>query len=67
LKPNFHVQQEIARLKAEYEAGIDEGYSASLNELPEFFLLPYTQLYARQRGYIFGRELKMQELMEESI
>jgi hypothetical protein len=66
LKPNAHVQQEIARLKAEYESGIDEGYSANPNELPDFFLQPYTQLHARQRGYIFGRELKVQEIMEES-
>lgn len=49
------IREKLAR---EYEAGVDEGYSASVTVLPDFFYKPYVNLGPRQRGYIFGRGLK---------
>lgn len=62
---NAHVNGELERLEAEWDAGVDEGYSANPNQLPEFFHKPYINLTRRQRGYIFGRELRLQELQEK--
>ncbi len=59
---NAAVQNERARLANEWLEGADEGYHANVNALPEFW---FTQTPARmtawQRGYFFGRELKMSE------
>ncbi|MCC6454175.1 MAG: hypothetical protein IT328_04480 [Caldilineaceae bacterium] len=64
---NAHVATELAHLAAEWEAGMVEGYDANANRMPAFcFDRPYANLTARQRGYVFGRELRIQEGTEES-
>lgn len=65
MKPNHHVQSELDRQAREWEEGEAEGYAADPNILPAFFSKPYSQLYGRQRAYIFGRELRLQELAKE--
>jgi hypothetical protein len=65
MRVNAHVLTELKRLAAEREAGELEGYSADVNQLPEFFAQPYIRLTARQRGFIFGRELRLQEMKGE--
>jgi hypothetical protein len=48
-----------------YIAGIDEGYEADPNQLPAWYwTLPPVNQSPSQRGYVFGRELKVQELLE---
>ena len=59
---NAHVRAERARLQAEWDAGEAEGFSANVNVLPEFYFRSYSSLHARQRAYIFGRELQLQEI-----
>lgn len=65
MKPNAHIQSELARQAKEWEEGEAEGYSADPNTLPAFFSKPYVHLFTRQRAYIFGRELRLQELAKE--
>ena len=65
MRVNAHVLTELKRLTAEREAGELEGYNADVNKLPEFFYQPYVRLTARQRGYIFGRELRLLEMKGE--
>ena len=65
MKENLAIQTERKRLADEYWAGMDEGYDANPNTLPEFFWKPYVNFTARQRGYAFGRELRIQEIYED--
>jgi hypothetical protein len=54
---------ERAWLQNEADEGMVEGYESNLNELPAFY---YEQtlykLTARQRGFFFGRELRIHDL-----
>jgi hypothetical protein len=61
-KPNANVQQVLDDLAAKRDAGELDGYSADANILPEFFNKPYLNLTAYQRGYVYGRELRIREL-----
>lgn len=59
---NTHVRAETERLQAEFNAGMDEGYDKALLPLPGwYFEKTLTMLTARERGYFFGRELRLQE------
>lgn len=61
-RPNDNVTKELQHLEEEWQAGIDEGYSQNPNTLPEwFFRKPVSMLTARERGYVFGRELKIHD------
>lgn len=59
--PSENVQKELKHLEEEWQAGIDEGYSQNPNVLPEWFSKPYIRLTAKERGYIFGRELRIHD------
>lgn len=58
---NAHVNGELKRLAAERAAGELEGYEADPNVLPAFFGKQVINLTARERGYWFGRELRIME------
>jgi hypothetical protein len=63
---NAAVQAERERLEQEWWDGALEGYEANPNELPSFwFTLPPGRMTARQRGYVFGHGLRMNERDEE--
>ena len=63
---NASVRAERERLAQQFDDGVDEGYEANPNELPEWwFKLPPGRMTARQRGFFFGRELKRQEAEDE--
>ena len=65
MKVNAHVQGETDRLDTEYNAGVEAGYEANPNQLPEFYYSkPIYLLTARERGYFFGREIKLQEMKD---
>jgi hypothetical protein len=54
---------ERAWLQNEADEGMVEGYESDLNVLPEwYFVQPLYKLTARQRGYWFGRELRVKDL-----
>lgn len=59
--PSENVANELKHLEEEWQAGIDEGYSQNPNLLPDFYSKPYMQLTARQRGIVFGRELRIHD------
>jgi len=60
---NTNIQRELDRLKAEYAAGLEEGYDADPNRLPAFWhSKTLMQLTARERGFFVGRELRIEEL-----
>jgi hypothetical protein len=49
-------------IENEFDEGILEGYESNLNAPPLWFHnLPVSMLTARQRGYWFGRETRIQE------
>lgn len=56
-----HVRLERARLMQDWWTGLDEGYHADANLLPAFWSKPLNRLTARERGYFFGRELRIHE------
>lgn len=58
---NAHVQIELERLAGERLTGEREGYEADPNILPAFFNKQVVNLTARERGYWFGRELRLME------
>lgn len=63
-RENATVTVERARQREERDEGLVEGYEANPNILPVFFFMPYSNLTARQRAYIFGREIKLMEIAE---
>jgi hypothetical protein len=63
---NANVQGILADLAAKRNAGELDGYSADPNILPEFFSKSYINLTAYQRGYVYGRELRIRELEDRS-
>jgi hypothetical protein len=51
--------------RAAYDEGLVEGYEANPNVLPAFwFRKPLINLTNRERAYMVGREIKLQELAE---
>jgi hypothetical protein len=63
---NAHVQTARAQTLSEYEQGFWEGYEVNLNLLPAwYFEKPLYRLTARQRGYWFGREIRLSEIKED--
>jgi hypothetical protein len=65
-RPNANVQGILSDLAAKREAGELEGYSQDANILPAFFHKPYINLSPFERGYIYGRELRIRELEDRS-
>lgn len=59
---NENTRQEEERIAATYDEGLVEGYEANVNVLPEFYFKPYYMLTARQRAYIFGREVRLNDM-----
>lgn len=66
VKPNHSIAAELERQQEAWLAAIDEGYAANVNEVPAFLFQPiaYMSMTIAQRGYIWGRELKLCELRE---
>jgi hypothetical protein len=63
---NATVRAERERLEQEWLEGADEGYHANVNTLPPWwFLLAPGDMTRRQRGYFFGRELRLSEAANE--
>lgn len=66
-RENASVTAERARLKAERLAGMQEGFAANPNILPDWYSnKTLVNLTARQRGYFVGRELRIEEMEGES-
>lgn len=60
---NANVKSELARLADEKAAGIREGFAANVNQLPAFYFdKPLVKLTARERGYVIGREFRLEEM-----
>lgn len=60
---NANVRGELARLADEKAAGIREGFAANVNQLPAFYFdKPIVKLTARERGYMIGREFRLEEM-----
>lgn len=59
---NQSTRIEQTRLRDEFDAGLVEGYEASLNPLPTVAYKSLRNLTARERGYALGWLLKMDEL-----
>jgi hypothetical protein len=66
VKPNAHVQAELDRLRDEWDRGAVDGYEADPNRTPAWFTLGYHLLYAYQRGYLWGRELRIRESQDNA-
>lgn len=62
MKESPVIQTERARLQVEWDKGCEEGYYADPNNIPDFFGKPYFSCTPRQRGYIFGREIRLQDM-----
>jgi hypothetical protein len=58
---NAYVQAERKRQMQQWWDGMDEGYRNATQPLPEWYSKPYIQFTARERGYVFGRELRLHE------
>lgn len=61
MKENVAVQAIREQQVSEWEAGFWEGLECNPNVLPPFYFKSYSELIPRQRGWIFGRELQLQE------
>lgn len=67
MRPNAHVQTELARLRDEWDRGAVEGYETPLTTRPAFVVNRYTDMTAYQRGYLLGRELRQREEMDRIV
>lgn len=65
---NAHVLTELERLQAEWDAGMVEGYAANVNMTPAWWHdTPPHRMTRRQRGYFFGRTVRLIERDEGII
>lgn len=62
MRPNAHVQAQLDALTAAWWQGYDDGYHAPALPLPGFYVKPYSQFTAYERGYVFGVEMRTHEM-----